>query len=48
MKKLLLLLILVSFSSLAVDRHIIAKNPYPNLTPEQLTQQNKKTGRQKW
>ncbi|KER04498.1 hypothetical protein LGZ99_06370 [Photorhabdus temperata] len=44
MKKLLLLLILVSFSSLAVDRHIIAKNPYPNLTPEQLTQQIKRQG----
>ncbi len=39
MKKLILFLMLVSFNSLAVDRHITAKNPYPNLTPEQLSLQ---------
>ncbi|WP_036771100.1 hypothetical protein [Photorhabdus australis] len=44
MKKLILFLMLVSFYSLAVDRHIIAKNPYPNLTPEQLTLQIKQQG----
>ncbi|MBS9432720.1 hypothetical protein [Photorhabdus hainanensis] len=44
MKKLIMLLMLVSFNSLAVDRHITAKNPYPNLTPEQLSLQIKQQG----